>query len=642
LARRRSISKITAALIYDVAMAPVAFIGAVLLRYGFEGFERTGHFWLEACAALIPIALAAVWLSGMHRGVWRYVSMRDLASILRAAGLIVLIFFPLLFAYNRLDGVPRTVPFINFFLLVSLMAGPRLFFRLMAEGGLAAVSGRLKRTGGVPVLIVGAGKGAEAFLREVDRGATTYNPVAIIDDTGEQVGRSIRGRNVLGTLDDLKDVVDRLASKGRRPRRVIVTKRSLNPDLLHDLLDLTEDLALPISRLPDIGALEAGITDRVEVRQIEVEDLLGRPQRSLDREAVRALVAGRRVLLTGAGGSIGSELVRQVAALGPAELALADISEFALYTIDMEMAERFGDVKRRHYLADVRDADRVAHIFSEFAPEIVFHAAALKHVPLVEANPNEGVLTNVIGTRRVADACQQHGVPVMVIISTDKAVNPANVMGASKRLAESYCQSLDIAQRGQNRPRTQYVTVRFGNVLGSTGSVVPLFQRQLAAGGPLSVTHPDITRYFMTIREAVELVLAAASRARETENKPGLIHVLDMGEPVKIVELARMMIRLAGLTPERDIEIAYTGLRPGEKLYEELLHASEALSETEIDGVMLASPRAADHAILARALDELEGHARARRTQRTLSLLRDLVPEYREQLELGPEENRSQ
>jgi len=629
--RSRPRWKTLGALFYDAAMAPVAFIGALMLRHGLIGFEKTSGFWLEAAAILVPIGLAAGYFSGLHRGVWRYVSTRDLVSILKASALIVLVFFPLLFAYNRLVDVPRTVPFIMFFLLVALMAGPRILLRLMAEGGIVAVTGSVRRRDGVPVLLVGAGRGAELFLREVDRGQTNYDPVGIIDDTEGQIGRAIRGRKVLSGLQDMSDIVQRLSMAGRRPQRVIVTKRNLDPDLLKDLLDRTGDMALPISRLPDIGALESGAVEKVTVRQVEVEDLLGRPQKSLDRAHLKALVAGRRVLVTGAGGSIGSELVRQIAAVEPGLLALAELSEFALYTIDQEVAEKFPEVDRRMYLADVRDASRVQNLFDEIQPQVVVHAAALKHVPLSEGNPNETVLTNVIGTRRVADACVANRVPVMVMISTDKAVNPANVMGATKRLAEAYVQSLEIAAQRASNSVTRFVTVRFGNVLGSTGSVVPLFQRQLAAGGPLTVTHPDITRYFMTIREAVELVLASAAHSGTGE--AGRIHVLDMGDPVRIQDLARMMIRLAGFTPDKDVAIEFTGLRPGEKLYEELLHASEQLAETELEGVLLAAPRAADHAILIRALDELEGHATARRTERTLQMLRDLVPEYSQELE---------
>lgn len=615
-------------LVWDVAAAPAAFIGALVLRYGLGGYEITSHLWGEAAVVFVPVAALVFGLSGLHRGIWRYVSMRELVVILRAALIVVLAGFLILFAWTRLESLPRTVPFITWFLLVAFLAGPRLLLRMRAEGDLKALFGGRSRPDAEPVLLVGAGAGAELFLREVDRGATDVQPVAIIDETGRRVGRSIRGRPVMGTLDDLADVVETLAQRRRRPRRVIVTRRELDRDLLNDLLRRTERLGLRISRVPDLGRLETGIGEKVEVRQVQVEDLLGRPERSLDRESMRSLVAGRRVLVTGAGGSIGSELVRQVIALGPAEIALVDLSEYALYAIDLEVSERQPDLPRRMYLADVRDATRIGSLFAAFAPEIVFHAAALKHVPLVEANPDEGVLTNVIGTRVVADASRQHRVGIMVLISSDKAVNPTNVMGATKRLAEAYAQALDIECARRGDP-TRYVTVRFGNVLGSTGSVVPLFQRQLARGGPLTVTHPEVTRYFMTTREAVELVLAAAAHAGNRGDAAGRIHVLDMGEPVRIQDLARMMIRLAGLRPDEDVKIAYTGLRPGEKLYEELLHNAEHDDRTEVEGVFLASPRAVDLPILMRALDEMAGHARARRQDRTLTLLRELVPEYK-------------
>jgi O-antigen biosynthesis protein WbqV len=311
---------------------------------------------------------------------------------------------------------------------------------------------------------------------------------------------------------------------------------------------------------------------------------------------------------------------------------LFDSSEFALYSIDLELGETEPLLPRRAVLGDVRDRRQLAQLMAEEQPELVFHAAALKHVPMVEANPLDGILTNVVGTRCVADACREAGVAAMVLISTDKAVNPTNVMGATKRLAEAWCQTLDVIERRRFETSgrgTRFVTVRFGNVLGSTGSVVPLFQRQLASGGPLTVTHPDITRYFMTVREAVELVLQAATLGTADEGAAGRIYVLDMGEPVKIVDLARQMIRLAGLRPDKDVEIAFTGLRPGEKLYEELFHDAEALVETATSGIHLASPRTSDHAMLARTLDELEAAARARRTEDGLKILGHLIPEYR-------------
>ena len=318
---------------------------------------------------------------------------------------------------------------------------------------------------------------------------------------------------------------------------------------------------------------------------------------------MHALIEGRRVLVTGAGGSIGSELVRQICDFGPSELVLLDHSEANLYAIDLETAGRKPDVRRHAVLADVRDRGRLDRMLAKFRPHLVFHAAALKHVPMVEANIFEGVMTNVVGTVNVADACVKAMVGAMVLISTDKAVNPASVMGATKRIAERYCQALDI-RRG-NGDGTRCVTVRFGNVLGSTGSVVPLFQQQLAAGGPLTLTDPEMKRYFMTVREAVQLVLQASALGSRDHEQEGKILVLDMGEPVRIVDLARQMIRLAGLRPDVDVKIEIIGPRPGEKLAEEMFHGGEPLVPTEIKGILAAAPRAADAGELARAVDEL-------------------------------------
>jgi len=335
--------------------------------------------------------------------------------------------------------------------------------------------------------------------------------------------------------------------------------------------------------------------------------------------------------VTGAGGTIGSELARQVAALGPEQLLLVDNGEYALWQIDLELAETHPSVPRQSLLADIRDESRVRAVFEQCRPELVFHAAALKHVPMVEDNPLEGLLTNVAGTRHVADAARAVGALAMVLISTDKAVNPTSVMGASKRLAEMYCQALDIAARATGQGMA-CVTVRFGNVLGSTGSVVPLFQRQLARGGPLTVTHPDMQRYFMTVREAVGLVLQASvlrtGGAELPSGEEGGIFVLDMGKPVKIVDLARQMIRLAGLQPDSDVEIRFTGLRPGEKLFEELFHGKEPPVPTGHPGLLMASPRTADPALVGRAIHEIAAACRGGQSRLALTLLGSLVPEF--------------
>ena len=400
---------------------------------------------------------------------------------------------------------------------------------------------------------------------------------------------------------------------------------------MRELFDLADRSGMTLARLPRLTDFQreggAEPADSAEPRPVEVEDLLGRPQQVLDRAAMAALIAGRRVLVTGAGGTIGAELACQIAALGPARIALLDNGEYNLYRIDQELAERCPQVSRGAFLGDVRDAVRIGRLVADESPELVFHAAAFKHVPLGEANPNETVLNNALGTRVVAEACRASDVRVMVLISTDKAVNPTSVMGASKRVAEMLCQALGVAEAGRDHP-TRYVTVRFGNVLGSTGSVVPLFRRQIAAGGPLTVTPPDVRRYFMTTREAVALVLQASALPPDEASAGGGLFVLDMGEPVRIHDLARQMIRLAGRQPEGDIAIVFTGLRPGEKLDEELLHTSERLVPTACAGIMLAAPRLIDHGRLAPELDRLIAAAVGRNTAETLTILGRIVPEY--------------
>jgi O-antigen biosynthesis protein WbqV len=441
-------------------------------------------------------------------------------------------------------------------------------------------------------------------------------------------------------------VVADLDRRGRRPQKLVLAAQNLGGAEIRRLLDRADALAIPLARLPRLTEFRQDLEDPLRAawestRPIAIEDLLGRPQAVLDRDAMARLIGGRRILVTGAGGTIGSELARQIAALGPARLILVDNGEFLLYSINSELGERYPELAVRPVLGDVRDRGRIESIIIGEDPQIVFHAAALKHVHIVEAHPIEGVLTNVIGTRNVAEAARAHGVGLVVMISTDKAVNPASVMGATKRLAERFCQALDLAEA--RRPAapvigaigTRFVTVRFGNVLGSTGSVVPLFTRQLAAGGPLTVTHPEVSRFFMTVREAVELVLEASSappapdQAAADGAARGKIFVLDMGEPVRIVDLARQMIRLAGLRPERDIEIRFIGLRPGEKLQEALFHAAEAPVPTKNPALRLAAPRTADYAVLARSIDELEEQARTGHEERVLALLERLVPEYR-------------
>jgi O-antigen biosynthesis protein WbqV len=517
--------------------------------------------------------------------------------------------------------VPRTTFIAQWPILVLLLAGPRFFYQMLKGRSLATLLAATSDDARVPVLLVGAGDAADTFIREMARSATApYRVVGIVDDKPSRIGREMRGVRVEGGLDDLAAVIERLEARGQRPQRLVIAGDRIDGKAVRRLLDLAEPFGLALARLPRLTEFrrEGGASDQ-PTRPIDVEDLLQRPQRNLDREAMRRLVAGKRVLVTGAGGTIGGELARQIADLGPSHLALLDNGEFALYAIDLEIAERRPALARSATLADVGLAPRVEAAFRALKPELVFHAAALKHVPIVEGHPLEGIRTNVLGTRNVADACVAHDVEAMVLISTDKAVNPSSAMGATKRVAEMYCQALSLAGGS-----TRFVTVRFGNVLGSTGSVVPLFQRQIARGGPITVTHPDMTRYFMTVREAVELVLSASAGAAEA----GGIFVLDMGEPVRIVDLARQMARLAGLRPDKDIAIAFTGLRKGEKLAETLFHEAEPPRATAIEGVTIAHPRAVDFDDMAAALDRIGAALVAGRDNEALAVVRRLVPEY--------------
>jgi FlaA1/EpsC-like NDP-sugar epimerase len=624
------------AYVHDLAMVALSFVISLYLRLGGEVVGYKPQLMAFYIISLTLIAAIVYRLTGLYRGIWRYASLPDLYNIVRAVSLTILIFLPVMFVLTRLDALPRSTLLINWFVLIALLGAPRLAYRLFKDRGLDHVLERAKHQT-IPVLLISAKEGADTFIREMTHNPrAVYRVVGVLADTPSRVGREIYRVPVLGTIDSLEEVVARLDRRGKRPQKLIITARNLPGERVRQLLDQADALAIPLTRLPKLTDFQRNLEDpkrRPEqvLEPIALEDLLGRPQAVLDRVSMSRLIDGRRVLVTGAGGTIGAELSRQIAALCPARLILLDNSEFALYAIDIEMRERFPASLRVSLLRDVRDRIQIDEVLAAERPEIIFHAAALKHLPMIEANPVEGVLTNIAGSRNVAEAARAFGVATVVMISTDKAVNPTSVMGASKRVAESFCQALDLHEARRRADGTRYVTVRFGNVLGSTGSVVPLFARQLAAGGPLTVTHPEVTRFFMTVREAVELVLQAAALAPSSPSADlrGKICVLDMGEPVKIVDLAEQMIRLAGLRPGRDLEIEFVGLRAGEKLHEELFHADEPLMPTSIPAIRLAAPRTADYGLLARSIDEIEEAARSRRDQRMLQMLERLVPEYR-------------
>jgi O-antigen biosynthesis protein WbqV len=565
----------------------------------------------------------------MPQQYWRFSGIEDLLGVV-GSSVASAVLFALLLVVSGFPIPTKTFPVIHAITLMIALGTPRVVYRL--RRGRARAPGREAQS----VLLAGAGENADLFLRALDtrEGRAAFRVAGLLSLGPGSVGRRMHGRPIFGALDQTAAVLARLRQDGRPVSAVVVTEPGLQGDRLADLLAQAEAEGVPVRQMPPPTRLLASPEgEAVPLAPVAIEDLLNRPQVPLDREGMARLVRGRRVLVTGAGGTIGSELARQVASLAPSLLVLLDNGEYALWQIDTELAETQPGVARQICLADIRDEGRMRAVCDAVRPELVFHAAALKHVPMVEANPLEGLMTNAVGTRIVADAARASGAAQMVFISTDKAVNPSSVMGASKRLAEMYVQALDVAARRLGGMRC--VTVRFGNVLGSTGSVVPLFRHQLERGGPLTVTHPDMQRYFMTVREAVGLVLQASVVGNETDLGEGGIFVLDMGKPVRIVDLARQMIRLAGLKVAESeapvpgaIEIVFTGLRPGEKLFEELFHGREPPVPTGYAGLLMATPRTADPAIVGRAIDEIAAFCRSGQPATALGVLAHMVPEF--------------
>ena len=609
MASQRSVNRIVMNIALDGALAAVA---AVLARWIAAPDGGLLHpLWFLAGGAItllvggLPFRLAQQY--------WRFAGVEDLLGVAGGSLLSALLFAGLLLGTGF--ALPTlTFPFVHAMTLMLLLGAPRVVYRMLKARN-------ARHTPSVQtVLLIGAGEGADAFLRalSVERGAG-LRVMGLLALGRNHTGQRMQGHPILGGVSEMPRVLERLSRRGRLPDALVITEANLAGSRLGYLLQEAQTYAIPVRQAPrptDLRDAE-GIT----LKPIALEDLLNRPQVPLDRDGMARLIHGRRVLVTGAGGTIGSELVRQAAAFGPSELVLLDHSEYALWQIDQEIGELFPTQTRRAVVADIRDKARIQAVFADARPELLFHAAALKHVPMMEANPLEALLTNAFGTKVVADAGRAAGAGAMVMISTDKAVNPSSVMGASKRLAEMYCQAVD------DPAAMRCVTVRFGNVLGSTGSVVPIFRRQLERGGPLTVTHPDMQRYFMTVREAVSLVLQATVVAIARVHDGG-IFVLDMGKPVKILDLARQMIRLAGLRPDEDVAIQFTGLRPGEKLNEELFHGREPPVPTAFPGLLIATPRVADRALVGSMIDAIAAESRAGRQGDALALLGRLIPEF--------------
>ena len=571
------------AILHDAAACGVAWLAAHWLRFNLDIPQHYLNLALNSAAWVIPINVAIFWVFSLYRGLWRYASLPDLKRIIMAVFVASITIPTLLFMLRT--PIPRSVPVLYPILLVMLMCGSRLAYRAWKERRLQSLIPGARE----PVLVLGANEAAVSLIKNLAR-STQWRVIGVLDDDSAKHGRHLHGVPVLGAIESLHDWATR-----RRVTQAIIAMPAASHVARRRAVEICRAAKVQALTVPSFDDLVSGRVTVSQIRHVELDDLLGRDPVVLDNAGLKSWLADRVVMVTGAGGSIGAELCRQIARYQPRCLILFELNEYALYCTDQELTERRPQVALVPAIGDVRDRARVQQIVRDYQPSVVFHAAAYKHVPLMESvNAWQAVLNNVLGTRVVAEAAVTHGVEKFVLISTDKALNPANVMGATKRLAELVCQALQKPQG------TRFVTVRFGNVLGSTGSVIPKFRAQIARGGPVTVTHPEVTRYFMSVSEAVQLVLQAGLMGAGGE-----IFVLEMGEPVRIADLAREMIRLSGLQVD-DIPIVYTGLRPGEKLYEEIVASDENSLPTPHAKLRIARAHQKDRLWLARLNGWLE------------------------------------
>lgn len=603
----RGVSKRLLVFSHDITWVPITILAAYWLRLNL-GFIPKNMFpgVMELVLVAMVVHAATFWIFGCYRGIWRFASIPDLVRLLKAvlAGAVGTTI--LCFMIDRLQTIPRSALVLYPVLLVGVLSAVRVAYRAFKDRGF-----KLDFENGTRALLVGAGQAGEMLVRDMERHAQIV-PVAFVDDDPAKQGQEVRSVRIRGTTADIPALLDELSVE-----LVLITMPSASRKIVDKVVQLCAEHNIQCRTLPTLAELADGRIEVSRLRPVTVEDLLGRDPVELDPQTVETFLHGKRVLVTGGGGSIGSELCRQIGKHSPGMLTILDNCEYNLYHIDQEINDACPGLLFNSLLSDVRDTRGIGRVFEQYKPQVVFHAAAYKHVPLMEGNVIEGIRNNIFGTQVVADMAKRYGVETFVLISTDKTVNPTNVMGTTKRVAELYCQMLNESSS------THFITTRFGNVLGSTGSVVPLFERQIAAGGPVTVTHPEITRYFMTIPEAASLILQAG-----TIGGGGEIFVLDMGEPVRIRELAEKMIQLSGFQPGRDIEIIYTGLRPGEKLHEELFYAHEELQQTVHPKLLLASCRTVERTRIFISLDRLKGAMEANDVGSALHELKWLVPEF--------------
>ena len=606
----------------DAVLVAVAWWLAWTLRFEHRPVYYDRYLDWSIVALVVAIKLPVFALGGFYNRWWRYVSTRDMWGAFRGvvlASVAVFLVFTL-FEVHRVS-VPRGVWFIDLLLCMAFVAGSRLLVRTIVERPLP---GRIV-TRGKEAIIVGAGDAGQLVVKEMQRSpALGYTPIGLLDDDSRKRNLRLHGVRVLGTTADLAHVI-----RDRRPDEVLIAIPSAPGELRARIVETARSLDVPVKTLPTLSDLVSGDADLArQLRPVEVEDVLGREPVEVDFASIAEYLKGEVVLVTGAGGSIGSELCRQIARIGPAKLVLLDHAEPALFEIERELVRERGFLAAAAVVGDVRDPVKLRQVFDKYRPGVVFHAAAYKHVAMMEANPLEAVRNNTLGTRVVADVAVEYGAKRFVLVSTDKAANPKTVMGQSKALAEwiveTWGHRADVT--------TRFVAVRFGNVLGSSGSVVPIFRRQIARGGPVTVTHPEMTRFFMTIPEAVQLIVQAGAIGGR-----GQVYVLDMGEPVRIVDLAEKMIRLSGKEPGREIAIEYVGPAPGEKLHEELVGDGETVTPSRHPKIDLITRPPVDSEWLEAELADLERLVEDGETLELVAELRRLVGDPRREEAVAPE-----
>jgi len=592
----------------DIVLIIAAFVLSFLLRFDFHIPADMNALFLQGLYVIIIVKPLVFFSSGLYRSIWRYASLHDAIEIFKVVTISSIISIFTIMYVRHFAPYPRSIFLLDWFLLFFLVSSSRLVWRIYRETYLIPRSGTGKRT-----LLVGAGHAGSNLLKEIRRQpGTPFNVLGIVDDDLGKKGMRLHGVSILGDTKRLKAII-----RKHKIEEVIIAIPSASGKIMKKIISSCEKSKVSFKTLPSIRDLIDGTISISQIKDVEIEDLLGREPVVLDEMAIRGYLSGKKVLVTGAAGSIGSEICRQVARFNPHKIVLFDSAETPLFYLEKELLDKYPELPLIPVVGDIRNKDRVETVFNEFMPDVVFHAAAYKHVPMMEYNPVEAVSNNIEGTKILVDIAHRSGVKNLVMISTDKAVNPTNVMGTTKRVAEIYVQSL------ARKSATKFTTVRFGNVLGSAGSVIPIFKEQIKNGGPVTVTDREVIRYFMTIPEASQLVLQAGCIGNGGE-----IFVLDMGEPVRILELAEELIRLSGFVPYEDIDIVITGLRPGEKLFEELIIEGEGVQPTAHEKIRVVASVEADIDGIVAELDILFSAARKSDITQIMKVLHRLVPEF--------------